>query len=148
MTAALLAFVACPGMVAIMLPLAWLAVTGQLRIVWPPGLIALLLGLAALLWCVRDFYVSGRGTLAPWAPPQQLVTVGLYRYTRNPMYLAVLLMLMGWALATRSAGLFAYAAIVGTAFHLRVILGEEPWLARTHEAAWREYAGRVPRWLI
>jgi len=146
---ALLAFLALPGMVAIAVP-AWFA-AGSLRhgvTFHAVGLLPLALGLVLLLWCVRDFYVSGRGTLAPWSPPKHLVTTGLYRYSRNPMYVAVTTMLMGWALAFASPALALYAAIVVVAFHLRVVFGEEPWLARTHGAAWDEYRARVPRWLM
>jgi protein-S-isoprenylcysteine O-methyltransferase Ste14 len=100
-----------------------------------------------LLWCVRDFYVQGQGTLAPWAPPEHLVMVGLYRFTRNPMYVAVVLMLLGWAAAFGVAGLYAYAAAIALAFHLRVVFGEEPWLARRHGAPWHDYVNRVPRWI-
>jgi protein-S-isoprenylcysteine O-methyltransferase Ste14 len=57
-------------------------------------------------------------------------------------------MLLGWALAFASPRLAVYAAIVGIAFHLRVVFGEEPWLARTHGAAWEDYRARVPRWLL
>jgi protein-S-isoprenylcysteine O-methyltransferase Ste14 len=143
---ALLAFLVCPGIVAIAIPPAWLALTSRTQLVQPLGLAPLGVGLAALLWCVRDFYVSGKGTLAPWAPPSRLVVVGLYRYTRNPMYVAVLLMLVGWAWSFDSLGLLAYAVVVATAFHLRVALGEEPWLARTYGNEWQQYASRVPRW--
>jgi len=59
-------------------------------------------GLVVLLWCVRDFYVSGRGTLAPWNPPKRLVVVGLYRFTRNPMYIGVLMVVGGWAVRAGS----------------------------------------------
>lgn len=72
---------------------------------------------------------------------------GLYRYTRNPMYIAVTLVLLGWALCFALPGLLIYAVVVAVAFHLRVLLGEEPWLARTHRAQWEQYASRVPRWL-
>jgi len=58
----------------------------------------------------------------------------------------VVLVLLGWALGAGSIGLLGYALIVATAFHLRVVLGEEPWLARTHGEQWRAYASRVPRW--
>jgi len=95
---------------------------------------------------VRDFYVAGRGTLAPWAPPERLVVVGLYRFSRNPMYVAVMLILIGWAWSFGSPGLGVYAACVALAFHLRVVLGEEPWLAKTHGQAWNDYASRVRRW--
>ena len=63
-----------------------------------------------------------------------LVVVGLYRYTRNPMYVAVTLILLGWALGFGVPGQFVYAVVVAVAFHLRVVLGEEPWLARTYGA--------------
>ena len=79
--------------------------------------------------------------------PQHLVIVGLYRYTRNPMYIAVIVILLGWAASFWLRGLLVYAFFVAIAFHLRVVLGEEPWLARVHGAAWREYSNQVPRWL-
>ena len=100
-----------------------------------------------LLWCVRDFYVAGKGTLAPWSPPLELVTVGLYRMSRNPMYIAVILVLCGWALGFRSRPLALYALAVTIGFHLRVVFGEEPWLARRYGGRWAEYKARVPRWL-
>jgi len=114
---------------------------------WPYGLALIALGTFGLLWCVRDFYVSGKGTLAPWAPAQTLVVVGLYRYSRNPMYVCVFLVLLGWAISFGSVGLLAYAFAVGLAFQLRVVLGEEPWLSRHHGAAWQQYTRRVRRWL-
>lgn len=85
--------------------------------------------------------------LAPWSPTQNLVIVGLYRYSRNPMYVCVLLILLGWAGAYASSGLLLYAAFIALAFHLRVVYGEEPWLARKHGAAWHSYVRQVPRWL-
>ncbi len=144
---ALFAFLVCPGIVAIAVPLAWLGFASRLRLAWPPGLLLLALGLVGLLWCVRDFYVSGKGTLAPWSPPTRLVTVGLYRYSRNPMYAAVTVMLAGWAASCGSFGLAVYALTIVLIFHLRVVLGEEPWLDRTFGEQWRAYANQVPRWL-
>ncbi len=143
---ALFAFLALPGIVAFAIPAAWLWNTTHLNLVQPLGLVPLAVGVMALLWCVRDFYVSGKGTLAPWAPPEKLVVVGLYRYSRNPMYVAVALVLLGWAVSFSSVGLLAYALIVIVAFHLRVVFGEEPWLARTHGSEWEQYSTRVPRW--
>jgi protein-S-isoprenylcysteine O-methyltransferase Ste14 len=144
---ALVAFLACPGTVAIAVPIVWLHSQGHRPIAHLSGIALLLAGFAALLWCVRDFYVSGKGTLAPWAPPRHLVTVGLYRYSRNPMYVAVSAMLLGWAIAFASTGLLIYALAVMTAFHFRVVLGEEPWLLRTHGEQWQQYKTRVRRWL-
>ena len=144
---ALLAFLALPGMVAFAVPLLLVQVNGKGMVAHPSALLLLASGVLALLWCVRDFYVSGRGTLAPWSPPRNLVSVGLYRYSRNPMYLSVLAILLGWALLFGSLPLLAYAVVVATAFHFRVVLGEEPWLARMHATQWKSYSRAVPRWV-
>ncbi len=141
---AMIAFLLLPGSVAFLVPWLLRPVPERVRVA---GLPILAVGIVLLLWCVRDFYVSGRGTLAPWAPPTRLVIVGLYRVSRNPMYLAVLIILCGWAMTFASRGLWIYALIVAIAFHLRVVLGEEPWLARTHDAEWGRYRAHVPRWL-
>jgi len=143
---ALIAFLAMPALVAFAIPAGWLLLHGGWRLVHGWGLLVWLAGVAGLLWCVRDFYVLGKGTLAPWDPPKELVVRGLYRYSRNPMYVSVVLVLLGWALGAGSIGLLGYALIVATAFHLRVVLGEEPWLARAHGEQWHAYASRVPRW--
>jgi len=140
---ALLAFIALPGTVAFLVPLLLLRPPGSFAL---SGLIPLSLGVTLLLWCVREFYAAGKGTLAPWAPPRKLVTTGLYRFSRNPMYIAVLLVLCGWALGFRSRSLAIYGLAVMIAFHLRVVFFEEPWLARTHGDEWAEYRARVPRW--
>ena len=144
---ALLAFLACPGMVALVVP-ALIALGGTASpVVYPAGFVLMGAGLMLLLWCVRDFYVAGKGTLAPWDPPRSLVVIGLYRWSRNPMYVAVSLTLLGWAAAFASRTLLIYALVVMTAFHLRVVYGEEPWLARTHGAAWERYRREVLRWV-
>jgi len=110
------------------------------------GLVPLIIGFVLLLWCVRDFYVKGKGTLAPWSPPRHLVVVGLYRFSRNPMYVAVVLISCGWALGFHSQTLWIYTIIVIAAFHLRVVFAEEPWLTRTHGEAYLRYRARVRRW--
>lgn len=145
---ALLAFLALPGIVAFLVP--WLLVRNPSGAAGfhPLGLLPLAIGAILLLWCVRDFYVAGKGTLAPWSPPRRLVVAGLYRYSRNPMYVSVGIILLGWAATFGSSRILIYALIVIVAFHLRVVLGEEPWLARTHGSAWEEYRARVPRWLF
>ena len=143
---ALIAFLALPGMVAFAIPAAWLWNTTHLKLAQPIGLVPLAVGGMALVWCVRDFYVCGKGTLAPWAPPEKLVVVWLYRYSRNPMYVAIALVLLGWAVSFSSMSLLVYALIVVVAFHLRVVFGEEPWLARAHGNEWEQYTSRVPRW--
>jgi protein-S-isoprenylcysteine O-methyltransferase Ste14 len=144
---AILAFIAMPGIVAGVIPLELtLSHDGPVDL-HPVGLPLLGAGLAALLWCVRDFLVTGQGTLAPWDPPRRLVTTGLYRYSRNPMYVAVTIVLVGWALCFGLPSLWLYAGAVALAFGMRVILFEEPWLARTHGDEWDAYRRRVRRWI-
>ena len=143
---ALFAFMALPGLVAFLIPL---AVIRAPTVPWTNalGFVPLIIGTLLLLWCVRDFYVAGKGTLAPWDPPKHLVTVGLYRRSRNPMYLAVTLILIGWAIGFRSTPLLGYAALMAAIFHLRVVYFEEPFLARTHGEDWTRYRSMVRRWL-
>lgn len=144
---ALVAFLVLPGVVAFAIPLLAFRPSVPAGGFWVPGAAVLAIGAAILAWCVRDFLVLGRGTLAPWDPPEQLVVRGLYRYSRNPMYVGVLFTVVGWALGFQSLALGVYAIGLAVAFHLRVVLGEEPWLARTHGAAWQAYTASVPRWL-
>ena len=151
MTAALraaLAFLALPGVVAFLVPL--LIARGQIaaRSFQPLGLVLLVPGVGLLLWCVREFHLRGKGTLAPWDPPRRLVASGLYAYSRNPMYVAVTLILMGWAIAFSSIALVLYTLVVVTVFHLRVVYGEEPVLAHTFRHEWTHYTARVPRWIF
>ena len=142
-----LAFVALPGVVAFLVPLFLIAPDTPGSFDLGRGAVPLTLGVGGLLWCVREFYVAGRGTLAPWAPPEELVVTGLYRFSRNAMDIAVILVLSGWSLAFASWPLAAYAVTMTLVFHLRVVLYEEPWLAERHGDKWRNYKNRVPRWL-
>jgi protein-S-isoprenylcysteine O-methyltransferase Ste14 len=144
---ALISFLALPGIVAFVAP-ALLVGSISRRAPHGEGVIVFLAGLLVLLWCVRDFYVAGKGTLAPWDPPRHLVSVGLYRFSRNPMYVGVLLILIGWTLAFRSRSLLIYTVVVAILFHVRVVTNEEPWLARVFPDEWPRYKARVPRWLI
>lgn len=111
------------------------------------GIIFIILGLIILLRCVRDFYVYGKGTLLPWIPTNHLVIIGLYRYTRNPMYLGILTLISGIALLFASPLLGIYTATFAIIFHLRTIYSEEPYLANKFNTQWIEYAQSVPRWI-
>jgi protein-S-isoprenylcysteine O-methyltransferase Ste14 len=146
---ALIAFLAMPAMVAGVIP--WMlrpATRGpDLTAFAGAGVVLGLLGSGLLVWCVVVFYYVGRGTLAPWAPPETLVTAGPYRHSRNPMYLAVLGILCGWAIVYQSRTLLWYAVGVGLLFEVRVRFFEEPWLARRDGDAWAAYSGHVPRWI-
>ena len=141
------ALLVLPGTVAFLIPLLLFEPARTERGFDMLALIPLSLGVLLLLWCVKEFYVVGKGTLAPWAPPRELVVTGPYRFSRNPIYIAVVLIILGWALAFHSLPLVAFAFATWIVFHLRVVLGEEAWLARTHGDRWIEYRERVPRWL-
>ncbi len=98
------------------------------------------------MWCVRDFYVVGKGTLAPWDPPKKLVTVGLYRFVRNPIYVGVFGFVAGWSLIAGSWRMAEYAGLLAVGFHLRVIFYEEPTLARLFGHEWERYRSSANRW--
>jgi|SRR5262249_46155924 len=145
---ALFAFLVLPGVVGFLLPW-WIASADRARGPgWPVlgGLVAAV-GAALLLRCVRDFYVAGKGTLAPWDPPRRLVVVGLYRYTRNPMYIGVLTLVLGWSLLLGSRALGVYLVVLAIGFHLRTILYEEPRLSELFGDDFQRYCAAVPRWL-
>ena len=143
----LLAFLVLPGILIFAIPLTWLWLAGGLQLAQPWGLVLLTLGLIGILWCIRDFYVAGKGTLAPWSPPEKLVRVGLYRYSRNPMYISGVLILLGWAVSFCSWVLLIYTLLIVIGFSLRVVRYEEPTLVRQFGEEWEDYASRVPRWL-
>ena len=93
------------------------------------------------------FALRGLGTPAPIAPPGKLVAEGLHRYVRNPMYLGVLMIVIGQAVLYRSMALVEYSAAIWLAAHLFVLLYEEPTLQRKFGEEYREYRRRVPRWI-
>lgn len=111
------------------------------------GLAAVASGALIYLRCAADFIFAGRGTPAPYDPPRFLVERGLYRFTRNPMYVGVVGAVAGEALLFRSRTLAIYAAILLVGFHLRVLYYEERVLRKTFGAAFEDYCRRVPRWL-
>lgn len=146
---AITAFVALPGLTAFIIPVMIGAVATHQPPEHVPLAVALILaGTLVLLWCVREFYVSGRGTLAPWARPKHLVTSGPYRLTRNPMYLCVALVLLGWCTLWDSTGLHIYAVVTLCVLFVRVMALEEKWVARQFGAEWESYRARTPRWLF
>ncbi len=111
------------------------------------GILPMVLGVLGYLWCAWDFATKGLGTPAPIDPPRVLVAQGLYRYVRNPMYVSVLLVLLGESVFFGSRRLLLYAGIVWLAFHLFVLIYEEPTLRRQFDPAYGDYCRRVPRWL-
>jgi protein-S-isoprenylcysteine O-methyltransferase Ste14 len=111
------------------------------------GALLVVIGWAGLLWCTKDFATRGRGTPSPLDPPRALVTNGLYRYVRNPMYVCVTTAIAGQAMMFASRGALIYAAVVLVMFHLRVVIFEEPTLAREFGAEFTTYRANVPRWI-
>ena len=106
-----------------------------------PGLALFLFGLGIVLYLrsAWDFAVFGSGTPAPIDAPKRLVRRGFYRYTRNPMYVAALTLVSGWAALYGAAILVAYAAVLFVFFSLFVRLYEEPRLAREFGSEYAAY---------
>jgi len=94
------------------------------------GIVPILLGALLYLWCAWDFTFVGKGTPAPFDPPKEIVIHGLYRFVRNPMYVAVMRVFIGEVIFFESTAILIYAAIVFLVFHLWVIYYEEPTLKR------------------
>ena len=115
---------------------------------WPRavGVILLVAGIPVLISAFIRFVVEGLGTPAPIAPPEHLVVGGLYRYVRNPMYLAVVAVIVGQALVLSRPVLFAYAAAVAVLMVAFVYGYEQPTLARTFGAEYEAYRRAVPGW--
>jgi protein-S-isoprenylcysteine O-methyltransferase Ste14 len=111
------------------------------------GLLLAGVGTVFLLVCIWEFFAYGRGTLSPVDPPKSLVVRGLYRYVRNPMYLSVLVVLLGEGLLTRSLGLFEYTLGWFLWINLVVLYYEEPALHRAFGDSYQAYAASVSRWL-
>ncbi len=105
---AVVAFLVLPGTMAFIFPLGLAPDHAGAHGVHWFGLPVLAVGIVLLLWCVRDFYVAGKGTLAPWAPPRNLVRVGLYRWSRNPMYVGVATIILGWTIWLMSVSVLVY----------------------------------------
>jgi protein-S-isoprenylcysteine O-methyltransferase Ste14 len=111
------------------------------------GALLVVTGLLGLVECFSRFVISGHGTPAPVSPPTSLVVTGQYRHVRNPMYVALVLIVAGQATWLSSGPLLAYAALLWLLFHLRVIAYEEPTLSKTFGHSYEEYRLGVPRWL-
>src|SRR4051812_46689402 len=112
------------------------------------GAVLVLVGASALLHAFGRFVLEGLGTPAPVAPPERLVVGGLYRYVRNPMYLAVLLTILGEALVLWQPVLLVYAAVVGAAMAGFVYGYEEPTLSAQFGAEYDAYRRAVPAWWL
>lgn len=140
-------FVIAPGVMAGVVP--WL-ITGYADPAAPPyavlGLALVVVGLAALVACFMQFVREGRGTPAPVAPTQELVVGGLYRWVRNPMYLAVGAVILGQAVMFTSVGVLVWLGLFGLAVVTFVVAYEQPTLRSTYGASYDAYCRAVPAW--
>jgi protein-S-isoprenylcysteine O-methyltransferase Ste14 len=146
-------FVLTPGVVAGLVP--WWLTGWRVRqpapawVWWPARVVGGVLvaaGVAVLLHAFARFVTEGIGTPAPVAPTRHLVVGGLYRYVRNPMYLAVVATIVGEALVLGQPGLLLYAAAVAIATGTFAHLYEEPALAGQFGAQYEAYRRAVPAW--
>jgi protein-S-isoprenylcysteine O-methyltransferase Ste14 len=144
-------FIAAPGVVAGLLP--WL-LTDRYRLPWstlpclvPVGWVLVVVATALLLHAFARFALEGLGTPAPVAPTERLVVGGIYRHVRNPMYVAVLSIILGQALLFSSWAVFGYGIVAAAAMVSFVRLYEEPTLARRYGAEYEAYRRAVPGWL-
>lgn len=110
------------------------------------GVVLIAAGAAVLVHAFARFVVQGRGTPAPVAPTAHLVVSGLYRYVRNPMYLAVVAAIVGQALLLWRPVLLPYAAVIAVAFVVFVLGYEQPTLQRQFGASYDAYRRAVPAW--
>ncbi len=135
-----------PGTVVVFVPLwlsssSWRFAAGSWRWV---GIVPLLFGVPLLLWCIAEFAHRGRGTLAPVDPPTSVVRTGPYRFTRNPMYVGVLAILIGEAFVTASKAIAAWTVVFTVCVNAFVLLYEEPALSRLFGEDMRSTSGRFP----
>ncbi len=148
-----------PGMVLVVIPgvILWLGGTDTLGLwrsvpsskVFLPfiGIICVCLGLLLIVVTIRLFVTVGKGTLAPWEPPQHLVVRGVYRHVRNPMISGVGLVFLGESLLTASLPLFGWFLVFLIVNMVYIPLSEEPGLVRRLGDDYRAYQRNVPRWV-
>lgn len=111
------------------------------------GAVLLFAGIAGLVDSFARFAMQGLGTPAPIAPPEHLIVTGLYRFVRNPMYVAVVAAILGQAFLLGDWRLIPYAAAFWLATHLFVLFYEEPRLAQDFGSEYAAYRAGVPRWI-
>src|SRR5206468_361512 len=123
-----------PGTVAVLIPYWLISSRGAGFSARQPlryaGLPLMAIGAAGLLWCIWDFFAAGRGTISPIDPPRHLVVRGLYKYVRNPMYIAVVTILLGEAILFMSMPVLIEAGVFVGLANLFVILYEERTLGK------------------
>jgi protein-S-isoprenylcysteine O-methyltransferase Ste14 len=112
-----------------------------------PGAIVFVIGVVIMLDCIISFAVKGRGTLSPADPTKRLVITGLYRFSRNSMYIGVMMILIGEAIFFKSVNLWIYLLVVFTGFNIFILLYEEPRLRRDFGEEYNRYCQKIRRWI-
>jgi protein-S-isoprenylcysteine O-methyltransferase Ste14 len=111
------------------------------------GVIMILAGVPGLVDAFARFALQGLGTPAPIAPPRNLVVTGLYRYVRNPIYVALVAIILGQAMLMGDWRLVVYGALLWLFFHVWVVAIEEPTLEQTFGEKYEAFRAAVPRWI-
>jgi protein-S-isoprenylcysteine O-methyltransferase Ste14 len=111
------------------------------------GIMLIIAGVPGVVDSFARFALEGLGTPAPIAPPQKLVVTGLYRYVRNPIYIAVVAVIFGQALLFGDWRLLWYGALLWLFFHVWVVMIEEPTLKQTFGTEYESFRTNVPRWI-
>ncbi|HUD14827.1 MAG TPA: isoprenylcysteine carboxylmethyltransferase family protein [Terracidiphilus sp.] len=104
-------------------------------------------GIVILLEAFLRFALEGLGTPAPILPPKRLVVTGSYRYVRNPMYVAVVSLILGQGLIFGDVRVIVYGLCAWLITHLFVLFYEEPTLRRSFPADYADFSTHVPRWI-
>jgi protein-S-isoprenylcysteine O-methyltransferase Ste14 len=144
-------FVLAPGVVAGFIP--WLISDGwtaATSLGWPVrrlGIILVAAGVSVLFDSFARFALQGLGTPAPVFPTRHLVVTGLYRHVRNPMYVAVVAVILGQSLLLGNARVLGYGSLVWLGFHLFVLGYEEPTLRSSYREEYEKFCSHVPRWI-
>lgn len=110
------------------------------------GATLVVLGAAILVAAVSGFRRAGTNP-EPWKPTTAIVATGLYRYTRNPMYLAMAMIHAGIALMCDSPAALLALPIALIVIQSQVIVREERYLEAKFGEGYRHYKARVRRWL-
>jgi len=111
------------------------------------GGILIIAGVPGIVDSFARFALEGLGTPAPIAPAQKLVVTGLYRYVRNPIYIALVAVILGQALLFGDLRLLWYGALLWLFFHVWVVIYEEPTLKETFGTEFESFRTNVPRWI-
>jgi protein-S-isoprenylcysteine O-methyltransferase Ste14 len=111
------------------------------------GVALLILGAILLIETFSRFALQGLGTPAPIAPTKTLVVTGSYRFVRNPMYVAVVSLILGQALWFGSVGTLIWGVVVWLTVHAFVLAYEEPTLSSIYGVQYDRYRANVRRWI-